>query len=76
MEARAVPAAWRVDPVGDGDGRRDNVHACGYCARAASEREGMCAVIYAGLLSDSIHLQREDEQERRRASHHINFDAL
>lgn len=33
------PGEWI--PWGNGDGCRDDVHACGHCARAASEREGM-----------------------------------
>lgn len=75
VEEGTVPTAGGVDTLGDADRSRVFDYSCCYCARAASEREG------AFLADDPCHMlmfptQREDELERRRASHHINFDAL
>ena len=66
-----------------------NGNSCGgddftgdYCVCFASEREGKdCRIIFDKFyilifLLFPFVTQREDELERRRVSHHINFDAL
>ena len=67
-----------------------NGNSCGgddltgdYCVCFASEREGKACLYYffdkfsATDFSPLLLVtQREDELERRRVSHHINFDAL
>lgn len=67
-----------MDPLGNGDGGRWNNRVGDHCVCASLKREGSS---YFNSLP-GIHVlniftrQREDELERRRASHHINFDAL
>jgi hypothetical protein len=83
LEARALPASGRVDSMGDSDGCCCNDNAGSDCPSATSERKGELSVsvlsaFYVLLMHFDLFffLQREDEMERRRISHHINFDAL
>lgn len=67
-----------MDSMGDVDGRRRDDLACSNRICASFTREGeqrVCVQYLTGAYSGVV-LQREDELERRRASHHINFDAL
>lgn len=77
MEGRAFLETRRVDSLGDGHRFCFHDDSGNYCFRIASEREGKLSF---GRLLCGIYInpfpQREDELERRRISHHINFDAL
>ena len=77
METTAVSKAWRLDSMGNRHGYSGDDLIGDYCVCFASEREGRIASYVDGFSSLILFFsQREDELERRRVSHHINFDAL
>ena len=79
MEEGALFAAGKVDPLGYADSDSWDSCPCRCCTCLAFERDGESSVLLhvpSCVLTIVIAAQREDELERRRASHHINFDAL
>ena len=81
METRAIPKTRRVDSMGNGNNCGGDDFTGDYCVCFASEREGKdCCNDFDKssvlIFFPSLVTQREDELERRRVSHHINFDAL
>ena len=63
-----------MDSLGDIDSSVIDSNVCSGCVCTTFERKGAYMPILVACHSQV--LQREDELERRRASHHINFDAL
>ena len=82
METRTIPKTRRVDSMGNGNNCGRDDFTGDYCVCFASKREGKDCCNTFDKFSVLIFLslpfvtQREDELERRRVSHHINFDAL
>ena len=82
METRTISKTRRVDSMGDSNNCGRDDFTGDHCICFASEREGKdcCfdkfSVLIFSLSPPPFITQREDELERRRVSHHINFDAL